>query len=99
MSELTRDQHEMLIDIVIAATYGYHCAVTGKEFSNKEALDEYMGNYNFNSTELRLPILRNIVQSTVGQILELIGSNEDIRSKEKAEAMHLLSKIEQGVNK
>ena len=71
MSELSRDQIDMLTDIIISATYGYHCAVTGKEFSNKEAIDEYMGKYNFHSTELRLPILRNIVQSTVGQILEL----------------------------
>tara|TARA_R110000850_G_scaffold100316_6_gene207533 strand:+ start:550 stop:789 length:240 start_codon:yes stop_codon:yes gene_type:complete len=71
MSELNRDQIDMLTDIIIASTYGYHCAVTGKEFSNEEAIDEYAGKYNFNSTELRLPILRNIVQSTVGQILEL----------------------------
>ena len=71
MSELNRDQIEMLTDIIIAATYGYHCAVTGKEFSNKEAVNEYLGEYNFNSTELRLPILKNVVQSAVSQILEL----------------------------
>ena len=71
MKDLSRYQIVMLTDIIISATYGYHCAVTGKEFSNKEAIDEYMGKYDFHSAELRLPILRNIVQSTVGQILEL----------------------------
>ena len=57
-----------------------------------------MGNWSFDpsaSIGVKYPILRNIVHSTAGQILELIGSNQDIRSKEKAEAMHLLSKLEQ----
>ena len=76
MSELNRDQHEMLIDILIASVYGYHCAVTGKEFKSQEAWDEYIGKYDFNSTELRLPILRNIIQSTTGQILSLIEVKE-----------------------
>lgn len=71
MSDLNRDKHEMLIDIIIAATYGYHCAVSGKEFSNEEALTEYVGKWDLKSTELKYPILKNIVDSTVGQILEL----------------------------
>ena len=71
MNRLNRDQHEMLIDIIIASTYGYHCALIGKEFKNEDAWNEYAGKYDFNSKEMRAPILRNIVQSTVAQILDL----------------------------
>jgi hypothetical protein len=71
MNELNKDQREMLTDIIISATYGYHCAITGKEFKDVDAFNEYIGKYNFNSTELRLPILRNIVHSAVGEILDL----------------------------
>jgi hypothetical protein len=73
-SKLNRDEYEMLTDMLIAGIYGYHCAVTGKEFKNEDAINEYMGKYDFNSTELRLPVLRNIVQSTRGEILEFIQS-------------------------
>ena len=71
MSDISRDKREMLTDIIISSIYGYHCAMTGKEFKNDDAINEYIGKYDFNSTELRLPILKNIVQSAVGEILEL----------------------------
>jgi hypothetical protein len=71
MNKLNKEHREMLTDIIIQATYGYHCAITGKEFKDVDALEEYTGKYNFNSTELRLPILRNIVHSAVGAILDL----------------------------
>ena len=71
-STLNRDEHEMLIDILIAAIYGYHCAITGTEFKNEDAVKEYVGKWDLNSTDVKGPILRNIVQSTTGEILGLI---------------------------
>ena len=71
-STLNRDEHEMLIDILIAAIYGYHCAITGKDFKNEDAVKEYVGKWDLNSTEVKGPILRNIVQSTTFEIIDLI---------------------------
>tara|TARA_Y100000310_G_scaffold299240_1_gene333896 strand:+ start:310 stop:531 length:222 start_codon:yes stop_codon:yes gene_type:complete len=70
MSELTRDQHEMLTDILIEAIYGYHCVKSGKEFSRDDAINEYLGRWNY--SELSYPVLRSLVQGAQGRILDLI---------------------------